>query len=130
MFPRRPNVKAGDRFVSYAAGSHAVFGEGRIYLVEEVVSDGPESSPHERWNWMVRTRRLIAGPTLDRCPRITEIDVERGSLRRHSRIRLTDEQGRRAEDLVARAAERYGALLHLGGDSASGGPRRDVSASD
>jgi hypothetical protein len=113
MFPRRPNVKAGHRFVCYAAGSHTVFGEGRIYLVEEVVSDRPEPSPHERWNWMVRTRRLIAGPGLERCPRITEIDVERGSLRRHSHIHLTDEQGINAEKLIAQAAERHGALLRL-----------------
>lgn len=110
MFPRRPRVAHGDRMVSYAAGSHVRFGEGRIYLVVEVVSAAREPSPHERWPWMLRTRHVIAGPRLEYCPRITDIDVERSSLRRQSHIHLSDDQGQRAEELIARAAERHGAL--------------------
>lgn len=76
----------------------------------EVVSTAPEASPHPRWPWMVRTRSLIAGPRLEHCPTITDIDVERTSLRRQSHIHLTDGQGERAELLIARAAERFGGL--------------------
>jgi hypothetical protein len=59
---------------------------------------------------MVRGRHPIAGPRLEHCPRVTDIDVERSSLRRQSHIHLTERQGRRAEELIARAAERYGGL--------------------
>jgi hypothetical protein len=110
MFPRRPNVRRGDRFISYAAGSYQRFREGRIYYVAEVISTAPEPSRHPRWPWMVRTRSLIAGPRLEHCPTITDIDVERSSLRRQSHIHLTDEQGERAEVLIARAAEPFGGL--------------------
>ena len=110
MFPRRPRIERGDRMVHYAAGSHARFGEGRIYLVVEVTSQAPEPSAHERWPWMVRGRYLIAGPRLEHCPLISDIDVQRSSLRRQSHIHLTDQQGRRAEELIAHAAERYGGL--------------------
>jgi hypothetical protein len=113
MFPRRPQMKWGDRHVHYAAGSQLQFGEGRIFLVSQVLSHQPEPAPHDRWPWMVRTRSLIAGPRLERCPRISEIGVELRSLRRQSHIHLTDEQGELAEALIARAAERYGSLLDV-----------------
>lgn len=50
-FPRRPRIQAGDRLVNYAVGSAAVFGSGRIVLVEEVLSEEPEFGGHERWPW-------------------------------------------------------------------------------
>jgi hypothetical protein len=109
-FSRRPRVNRGDRFISYAVGSYERVREGRIYLVSEVVSAAPEPSPHPRWPWMVRTHSLIAGPRLEHCPTITEIDVDRSSLRRQSHIHLTDQQGQRAEVLIARAAEQFGSL--------------------
>ena len=111
MFPRRPRIERGDRLVSYAAGSHREFGESRIFLVEEVLSDEPEPGPHDRWPWLVHTRPLIAGPGLDRCPEITEIGIVRRSLGRHSHVRLSDEQGERAAALIARAAADHGALV-------------------
>jgi hypothetical protein len=111
MFPRRPSMSGGDRFVVYAAGSHQTFGEGRIYMLEEIVSPEPLESPHERWPWMVRTRPLIPGPMLHLCPTILDIGVDRSSLRRQSYIGLSEEQGRRAEVVLARAAAAHGSLL-------------------
>jgi hypothetical protein len=110
MFPRVPRIQAGDRLIDYAVGSHREFGEGRIFAVADVISD-PEPSPHDRWPVQVRTRTLIAGPALPFCPTITDIGVMRRSLGRHSHIRLTREQGERAEQLIAEAAEEFGSLL-------------------
>jgi hypothetical protein len=101
MFPRRPRVYGGDRLVLYAVGSHLRFGEGRIFALEEVVSEEPEPSGHVRWTWQVRTRLLIAGPRLESCPTLADIEVERRSLGRHSHIRLPLYLGRRAERLLA-----------------------------
>jgi hypothetical protein len=58
----------------------------------------------------VRIRRLIAGPGLGFCPTIADIGVSRRSLGRHSHIRLSREQGELAEELIAEAAEQFGAL--------------------
>jgi hypothetical protein len=112
MFPRRPRVTAGDRLIMYAAGSHLNFREGRIYAVQEVLSE-PEPSGNERWRWQVSSRMITPGPRLEHCPTITDIDVERRSVRRQSHIRLTEDQGRRAEELISRAAEQHGGLEPL-----------------
>ena len=69
--------------------------------------------PHERWPWIVKTKPLIAGPRFEHCPTITQIDVDRSSLRRQSHISLTDGQGRRAETFLAKAAENHGSLLTI-----------------
>jgi hypothetical protein len=55
---------------------------------------------------------LVPGPRLPSCSTIDDIDVEQASLRRHSHIALTADQGRRAERLIAAAAERAGSLGH------------------
>ena len=112
MFPRVPSIQAGDRLIDYAVGSHYAFGEGRIFAVAEAVSD-PEPSPHERWPVQVRTRELIAGPSLGFCPTIADIGVSRRSLGRHSHIRLSDEQGGEAEELIREAAEEFGSLVGI-----------------
>jgi hypothetical protein len=109
MFPKRARVSPGDRFILYAAGSHAYFGEGRIYAVSEVQTE-LQPSPLERWPWQVEAPILISGPRLEHCPMITDIDVERRSLRRQSHIRLNEAQGRQAEELITNAAARFGAL--------------------
>ena len=109
MFPRVPSVAAGDRLIDYAVGSYRNFGEGRIFAVSEVLSD-PEPSQSERWPVQVRTRTLIAGPRLEYCPSIDEIGVMRRSLGRHSHIRLSDDQGRAAEELIAATAAEFGSL--------------------
>lgn len=102
----------GDRLVMYAVGSPGYFEEGRFFAIYEVVSD-PEPSPHPRWPWMVMAPLILSGPTLKHCPKITDIDMERRSIRQQSHIHLTPDQGRRAEELIARAAERHGALVNL-----------------
>jgi hypothetical protein len=106
-FPKRPNVEPGDRLVVYAAGSGRVFGAPRIYAVEEVLSE-PEPTGHDQWGWGVQTRLVIPGPLLHRAPTLHQIDVDPKSVRSHSHIRLTAEQGSRAEAIIGRAAERYG----------------------
>ncbi len=109
MFPRWPRVRDGDVLIDYAAGSYRRFGEGRIYAVSEVVSD-PAIGPHERWKVLVETRTLVTGPRLEQCPTIADIGVRRRSLSRHSHIRLSEEQGRRAHELIERAAREHGSL--------------------
>jgi hypothetical protein len=109
MFSRRPRVEPGDRFVYYAVGSAAQFKTGRIFSVVECLSE-PEPSGHQRWPWQVMTRMLVPGPRLPSCPSIDDVDVEQTSLRRQSHISISDEQGRTAERLIARAADRTGSL--------------------
>jgi hypothetical protein len=122
MFPRRPSVDVGDRMVLYAVGSAGQFRTGRIYAVLGVTSK-PEPSPHDRWPWQVQTEMLIPGPRLPGCPSIDDIDVQPRSLSRHSHIAITDEQGREAERLIARAAEKAGSV---GACYTGPRPRRDI----
>lgn len=106
---RRPSrMRRGDRLVHYAAGSAERFREGRVYGVWEVLSSRPEPSPHERWPWMVRTRFLVGAPLLSVAPTLSQIGVDSKSVRRQSHIQLTREQGRRAEELISRAAGKGG----------------------
>src|SRR3954454_25363850 len=56
LFPKRPRITRGDRLVVYASGSASLYGEGRFIAVEEVVSDEPAPSGHERWRWRLHTR--------------------------------------------------------------------------
>jgi hypothetical protein len=109
MFPRVPSIEPGDRLIEYAAGSARYFGEGRLFAVSEAVSE-PEPSPHERWPVQVRTRTLVAGPRLEYCPSVNDIGVLMRSLGRHSHIRLREEQGSEAEELIAAAAREFGSL--------------------
>lgn len=97
-FPRRPRIARGDMLVIYAAGSAREYGEGRVFAVEEVLSDEPEPSGHDRWRWEVRTRRLHDLP-LALAPTLRDLGVMPRSLGRHSHVRLTDEQARRAAAL-------------------------------
>ena len=100
MFAKRPTVKRGDRMVAYAAGSAAEYGEGRFIAVEEVLSEEPEPSGHERWRWQMRTRPLLQVEEMSHAPALRDIGVSPKSLRQHSHIRLSDEQGLRAMDLL------------------------------
>ena len=104
-FPRRPRIERGDRLVNYAVGSARVFGgAGRIYLVEEVVSEEPEPGGHARWPWVVEVEDLVSVPRLSLAPELREIGVSPRSLSRHSHIRLADEQGELAEKLIRKAS--------------------------
>jgi hypothetical protein len=104
LFPRRPSIRGGDRLVVYAAGSGAVYGEGRIFAVQEVLSDEPEPSGHERWKWQHRVRTLDAVPLLSHAPTLWQIGVAARSLSQHSHISLTEEQGETAHELIRRYA--------------------------
>jgi Arc/MetJ family transcription regulator len=104
LFAKRPRIQRGDRFLIYAAGSAAEYGEGRFFAIEEVLSHEPEPSGHERWRWQMQTRLLAAVDELARAPALREIGVSPKSLRQHSHIRLSDEQGRLGLRLVEEAA--------------------------
>jgi hypothetical protein len=102
VFNKRPTIKSGDRLIVYASGSPKRTGAGRIYKVLEVVG---EPTPNEgRWPWRVSTRKIIAGPLLDACPTLADINVNPKSVRRNSHIRLTEEQGILAEELLSAAS--------------------------
>ena len=103
-FPRRPRIAAGDRLVNYAVGSARAFGAGRIYLVEEVVSEEPEPGGHERWPWVVEVRELMSVPRLSSAPELREIGVSPRPLSQHSHIEASLEAGRLAERLIQEAA--------------------------
>jgi hypothetical protein len=100
LFPKRPRIARGDRLVVYASGSAAHYGEGRFLAIEEAVSDEPEPSGHERWRWQLHTRLIVAIDELARAPALRDIGVSPRSLRQHSHIRLSDEQGLRALALL------------------------------
>ncbi|MEA2493234.1 MAG: hypothetical protein QOJ29_1145 [Thermoleophilaceae bacterium] len=104
MFPKRPRIQRGDRLVVYASGSAALYGEARFIAIEEVVSDEPEPSGHERWRWRMTTKLLLAVEDIGDAPALRELGVSPKSLRQHSHIRLTDAQGREAERLLSEIA--------------------------
>jgi hypothetical protein len=107
LFPRRPRIERGDRLVVYASGSAALYGEGRFIAIEEVISDEPEPSGHERWCWRLDTRLLAAAEKLAAAPALREIGVSPKSLRQHSHIRLSDEQGQAALRLLEGRRDRF-----------------------
>jgi hypothetical protein len=105
LFPKRPRIARGDRLVVYASGSAALYGDGRFVAVEEVVSDEPEPSGHERWRWRLNTRLVAAVDQLALAPALREIGVSPKSLRQHSHIRLSDDQGAAALRLIEELAD-------------------------
>ena len=110
-FPRRPRIAGGDRLVNYAVGSARAFGAGRIFLVEEVVSEEPEPGGHERWPWVVEVREIVSVPLLSIAPELREIGVSPRSLSQHSHIGLSPEAGRLAERLIREARPSAGARI-------------------
>jgi hypothetical protein len=101
LFPRRPRIGRGDLLVVYASGSAASYGEGRIVGIERVVSHEPEPSGHLRWKWRLETELVAAVDRIARAPALREIGVSPKSLRQHSHIRLTEQQGERAARLLS-----------------------------
>jgi hypothetical protein len=104
LFPKRPRIARGDRLIVYASGSAALYAEGRFVAIEEVISDEPEPSGHDRWRWCLRTQLVVAVDELARAPALREIGVSPKSLRQHSHIRLTERQGRQAVRLIEELA--------------------------
>lgn len=102
-FPRRPRIARGDRLAIYASGSAHEYGEGRVFALEECVSDEPHPSGHVRWKWEVATRRLLSVP-LPLAPTLLDIGVSTRSIGRHSHIRLTEGQAQRAREALSDAA--------------------------
>jgi hypothetical protein len=99
QFTRRPRIVPGDRLVTYAVGSARMFGKGRVFSLYEVASE-PEPGEHERWCCKVEVRYLAGVPLLSQSPTLDDIGVSPKSMRRHTHIRLTPEQRRRAEELI------------------------------
>jgi hypothetical protein len=116
LFPRRPRIAQSDLLVVYASGSAATYGEARFIAVERVVSAEPQPSGHDRWRWKLVTELVVAVDSLAHAPALREIEVSPKSLRQHSHIRLSDEQGERAIGLLRRYA-----------DTATAAPRRSAS---
>src|SRR3954447_8129903 len=106
LFAKRPRIARGDHLVVYAAGSAARYGEGRFIGIEDVGSDEPEPSGHERWRWRLHTRVVAAVELISHAPALREIGVSPKSLRQHSHIKLTEEQGRHALELLRIAGGR------------------------
>jgi hypothetical protein len=106
LFPKRPRIRRGDRLVVYASGSAAEYGEARFVAVEEVVSDEPQPSGHERWRWRLETKLVAAAGDMAAAPALREIGVSPKSLRQHSHIGISDEQGEAALELLRRYANR------------------------
>src|SRR3954469_13281441 len=106
LFPKRPRIARGDRLVVYASGSAALYRAGRFVAIEEVLSEEPEPSGHERWRWRLHTRLVAAIEDLAMAPALRDIGVSPKSLRQHSHIRLSEEQGERALDLLQIAGGR------------------------
>ena len=102
-FPRRPRIARGDMLAIYAAGSAREYGEGRVFAIEECVSDEPEPSGDERWKWEVRTRRIVSVP-LPVAPTLRDLAISTRSIGRHSHIRLTDRQGELAQEAFSELA--------------------------
>jgi hypothetical protein len=91
-------VQRGDDGILYAAVWQAVFG------VVEVVGD-PENDPkRERWAWTFAIRPTMLVSDLHDAPPVEAAGIFPQSLWRHSHIRLTDEQFRRATELIAVAS--------------------------
>jgi hypothetical protein len=91
----------------YAVGSPGRYGAGRIYALHKATGEAEQGNRHDRWTWEVPTEPVVLGPpSLEACPKLDDIRVEARSVRQQSHIRLTDDQGRLAEELLATAAER------------------------
>lgn len=92
----------GDLLVCYAVGSARLYGEARVFAVDEVVSE-PEPSLHQRWPWQVRLRHVAGAPSLRMAPTLRDIGVSTRSIGRHSHIRLDAARGERAVALIERS---------------------------
>jgi hypothetical protein len=97
---KRPSVQCGDEAILYAAVWQALFG------IVDVVGD-PENDPdRERWAWTFPIRPVAVIGDLHDAPPVEAAGVFPQSLWRHSHIRLSDEQFRRASELISAVSTR------------------------
>lgn len=94
---RRPTLQKDDLALCYASGWQTIF------ALVEIVGD-PENDPgRDRWRWRVAIRPLVVVPELEDAPPVEAAGVFPRSLRRHSYVRLTEEQFRAGSDALAAA---------------------------
>lgn len=92
-----PSVEPGDRAILYASVWQAIFG------VAEIVGRPEHDPERERWAWRFPIRPLAVVTDLERAPAVEEAGIFPQSLWRHSHIRLSAEQFRRATELIEAA---------------------------
>ena len=97
---KRPSVERGDLAILYAAVWQAVFG------VVEITGEPANDPGRERWAWSFAIRPLAVVTDLDRAPPVEAAGIFPQSLWRHSHIRLSDEQFRRASELISAVSTR------------------------
>jgi hypothetical protein len=91
----------------HAIGSAALLGEARIFALGEVTDHPVYWDPlakDPRWPWALPVEILVTLPLLSLGPRVSDFGKDVRSLRRQSHIRLTFEEGHRAEQLLRTAA--------------------------
>jgi hypothetical protein len=97
---KRPSARAGDRMFWHAIGSGAWLSDGRFFALGEVTSDEPFLTDHEQWPWALEVKILAEIPLLSQAPKLGDVGIEARSLRRQVYIRMSSDQGRRAERLI------------------------------
>lgn len=101
---KRPSAKRGDRMFWHAIGSGTWLVDGRFFALGAVTSEEPFLTDHEQWPWALEVTILAEVPLLSQAPKLGDVGIEARSLRRQAYIRMSDEQGRRAEQLMRNAA--------------------------
>jgi hypothetical protein len=97
---KRPSVQRDDDAILYAAVWQAVF------AVVEVVGNPQNDPGRERWSWSFAIRPLRVVADLHDAPPVEAAGIFPQSLWRHSHIRLTEEQFRRASELIEAVSTR------------------------
>jgi hypothetical protein len=96
---KRPSVQPGDRAILYASVWQAIFG------VADIVGEPEHDPSRSRWAWSYPIRQVTVVTDLNRAPPVEAAGIFPQSLRRHSHIRLTEEQFESARKLIEAAAK-------------------------
>ena len=101
MFSVRPaQITVGHRLIHRLVGSPGC----ELVAVGEVTS-APLRSGHDRWPWAVRRRLLVVCDAPDAAPTAAAAGIAAKGLRMYKA--LSEEEGLRAETLVAAAGRRF-----------------------
>jgi len=95
---KRPSVEPGERAILYASVWQAIFG------IAEITGEPIHDPTRDRWAWTFPIRALAVVTDLERAPAVEEAGVFPQSLWRHSHVRLTADQFKRASVLIEAAA--------------------------